>query len=208
MPDMATEQKSFKFKVVLLGEGCVGKSSLVLRFVENKFSSRHLSTIQASFQSKTINIDDCKAELHIWDTAGQEKYHALGPIYYRGSNGVLLVFDITDRRSFEKVKNWVLEIKTCLGKSAEILIVGNKTDLEDERKIARQDAEAYAETEGAIYMETSAQDNIGISEAFEALTAKMLDRARTAPTEATSANRSIRLIDDEERDGRSKRCCR
>ncbi|KAF1765637.1 hypothetical protein GCK72_005590 [Caenorhabditis remanei] len=170
MPDATAEQKQFKFKVVLLGEGCVGKSSLVLRFVENKFSSRHLSTIQASFQSKTVHIDDCKAELHIWDTAGQEKYHALGPIYYRGSNGVLLVFDITDRRSFEKVKNWVLEIKTCLGKTAEILIVGNKIDLEDERQVSRQDAEVYAETEGALYMETSAQENMGISDAFEALT--------------------------------------
>ncbi|CAL2032843.1 unnamed protein product [Caenorhabditis brenneri] len=209
MPEVAAEQKDFKFKIVLLGEGCVGKSSLVLRFVENKFSSRHLSTIQASFVSKTIHIDDCKAELHIWDTAGQEKYHALGPIYYRGSNGVLLVFDITDRRSFERVKNWVLEIKTCLGKTAEILIVGNKTDLEDERLISRQDAEVYADSENALYMETSAQDNIGIPEAFEALTAKMIEHARTAPTESAISNRSIRLIDDDEaRGSKSKGCCR
>lgn len=136
-----------------------------------------------------MNVEDCQADLHIWDTAGQEKYHALGPIYYRGSNGVLLVFDITDRKSFEKVskyfkehhwnhffkvKNWVLEIKTCLGNTAEILIVGNKIDLEEERQVTRQDAEAYAESEGALYMETSAQDNVGISDAFESLTASKL----------------------------------
>ncbi|CAP23489.2 Protein CBR-RAB-21 [Caenorhabditis briggsae] len=186
-------RKEFKFKVVLLGEGCVGKSSLVLRFVENKFSTRHLSTIQASFQNKTVQVDDCKAELHIWDTAGQEKYHALGPIYYRGSNGV---------------KNWVLEIKTCLGKTAEILIVGNKIDLDDERQVSRQEAESYAESEGALYMETSAQENRGISEAFTALTEKMIQHSRTATAEAPLSNRSIRLIDEEPlEESRRKKCC-
>ncbi|ULU05680.1 hypothetical protein L5515_014083 [Caenorhabditis briggsae] len=201
-------RKEFKFKVVLLGEGCVGKSSLVLRFVENKFSTRHLSTIQASFQNKTVQVDDCKAELHIWDTAGQEKYHALGPIYYRGSNGVLLVFDITEQRSFKKVKNWVLEIKTCLGKTAEILIVGNKIDLDDERQVSRQEAESYAESEGALYMETSAQENRGISEAFTALTEKMIQHSRTATAEAPLSNRSIRLIDEEPlEESRRKKCC-
>ncbi|CAA91296.1 Ras-related protein Rab-21 [Caenorhabditis elegans] len=207
MLETNVDQKSFKFKIVLLGEGCVGKSSLVLRFVENKFSCKHLSTIQASFQNKTVNVEDCQADLHIWDTAGQEKYHALGPIYYRGSNGVLLVFDITDRKSFEKVKNWVLEIKTCLGNTAEILIVGNKIDLEEERQVTRQDAEAYAESEGALYMETSAQDNVGISDAFESLTAKMIEHSRTRSTEPPSTNRSIRLIDNDEAE-RSKKCCR
>ncbi|CAI2341314.1 unnamed protein product [Caenorhabditis sp. 36 PRJEB53466] len=203
------ERRDFKFKVVLLGEGCVGKSSLVLRFVENKFSSIHLSTIQASFQNKTVHVDDCRAELNIWDTAGQEKYHSLGPIYYRGSSGVLLVYDITDRRSFDKVKNWVLEIKTCLGKTAEILVVGNKIDLEEDRQVSRHDAEAYAESEGTLYMETSAQENRGIGEAFEALTQKMIERARIAVAEEPTSNRSIRLIDEaDQRDGQSKKCCR
>nr|AEE62138.1 unknown [Dendroctonus ponderosae] len=84
------------FKVVLLGKGCVGKTSLVLRYVEDKFNGKHITTIQASFLNKKINIDGQRLTLAIWDTAGQEKFHALGPIYYRSANGAVLVYDITE----------------------------------------------------------------------------------------------------------------
>ncbi|CAI5441350.1 unnamed protein product [Caenorhabditis angaria] len=202
----------YKFKVVLLGEGAVGKSSLVMRYVKNKFTSRHLSTIQASFQTQKIQIDDDEVELNIWDTAGQEKYHALGPIYYRGSNGVLLIFDVTDQRSFEKVKMWVRELRATLGNSAVLMIVGNKIDMENERTVSRETAEEYAKTENAFYSETSAKENIGISTAFETLTEKMIEHnkenARNAPP---IANRSIQLIDENERNSsirtKKAKCC-
>ncbi|KAK8784590.1 hypothetical protein V5799_009044 [Amblyomma americanum] len=96
--------RSYAFKVVLLGEGCVGKTSLVLRYVENKFNDKHLSTLQASYLDKRLNIAGERVHLAIWDTAGQEKFHALGPIYYRDSNGAVLVYDITDEGSFLKVR--------------------------------------------------------------------------------------------------------
>eukprot|EP00057_Strongylocentrotus_purpuratus_P012963 XP_011667437.1 PREDICTED: ras-related protein Rab-21 [Strongylocentrotus purpuratus] len=91
------------FKVVLLGEGCVGKTSLVLRYVENKFNDKHITTLQASFLNKKLNIGGKRVNLDIWDTAGQERFHALGPIYYRDSNGAILVYDITDEDSFTKL---------------------------------------------------------------------------------------------------------
>lgn len=94
------EPEEARFKVVLLGEGAVGKSSMMLRYVENKFNPRHLSTIQASFATKKMNIDGRDVELNIWDTAGQEKFHALGPIYYRDSQGALLIYDITGYYKF------------------------------------------------------------------------------------------------------------
>jgi Ras-related protein Rab-21 len=95
--------RSHNFKVVLLGEGCVGKTSLVMRYVEDVFNTKHVTTLQASFLNKKISLAGRRINLSIWDTAGQERFHALGPIYYRASNGAILVYDITDQDSFEKV---------------------------------------------------------------------------------------------------------
>ncbi len=94
-------------QVVLLGEGSVGKTSLVLRYCKDEFNDKHLTTIQASFFAKRITVGQARVKLAIWDTAGQERYAALGPIYYRDANGALLVYDITDRQSFDRVKQWV-----------------------------------------------------------------------------------------------------
>ncbi|VDM45220.1 unnamed protein product [Toxocara canis] len=180
-------------KIVLLGEGAVGKSSLMLRYVENKFNPRHISTIQAccfylllvhpcfafffrffaSFLSKRVFVDGYVVDLNIWDTAGQEKFHALGPIYYRDSHGALLIYDITDLHSFEKVKLWVKELRRMLGDSVVLLIVGNKTDLSRNRNVEQEVAIEYAKLVGAEHCETSAKDNVGINQAFEQLTKGM-----------------------------------
>ena len=93
-----------QYKVVLLGEGAVGKTSLVLRYTQNKFNPQHDSTLQAAYTSKNLTVMNHRVQLNIWDTAGQERYHALGPIYYRESHGALVVFDITDVDSFQKAK--------------------------------------------------------------------------------------------------------
>ena len=119
------------FKVVLLGEGCVGKTSLALRFVEDTFSEKHVTTLQASFLSKKIIRKGKKiAGLSIWDTAGQERFHALGPIYYRDADGAVLVYDITDGDSFGKARNWVRELRKMLGQDIKIVLAGNKIDLD------------------------------------------------------------------------------
>uniref|UniRef100_A0A914I8I9 Ras-related protein Rab-21 n=1 Tax=Globodera rostochiensis TaxID=31243 RepID=A0A914I8I9_GLORO len=101
------EEPIKSFKVVLLGEGAVGKTSLMIRYTEDKFNDEHVSTVQAAFASKILELSGAsRAELAIWDTAGQERFHALGPIYYRDSQGALLVYDISDQKSFDRVKNW------------------------------------------------------------------------------------------------------
>ena len=120
----AAAARAYSFKVVLLGEGCVGKTSLVLRYCENKFNDKHITTLQASFLTKKLNIGGKRVNLAIWDTAGQERFHALGPIYYRDSNGAILVYDITDEDSFQKVKNWVKELRKMLGNEICLCIVG------------------------------------------------------------------------------------
>jgi len=165
---------SRNFKVVLLGEGCVGKTSLMLRYVQNQFNDKHLTTIQASFLSKKLTVDGVRVNLAIWDTAGQEKFHALGPIYYRDSNGAILVYDITDRDSFDRVQNWVKELRKMLGEGIVLVIAGNKCDLERQRVVTLEEAEAYAKTVGAQHFSTSAKLSKGVSELFLELTKQLL----------------------------------
>uniref|UniRef100_A0A915HIV0 Ras-related protein Rab-21 n=1 Tax=Romanomermis culicivorax TaxID=13658 RepID=A0A915HIV0_ROMCU len=202
-----------KFKVVLLGEGCVGKTCLVLRFVENKFASKHVSTLQAAFFTKTVDIDGKQAELAIWDTAGQERFHALGPIYYRDSQGALLVYDITDADSFQKVQIWVKELKRILGDTCKLVIVGNKSDLEKDRHVDVQEAKSYASEVGALHFHTSAKANIGVEEVFAALAAEMLKDYETksdALKRSSRRRRSIivdQAIEEASTSGQRKKCC-
>jgi Ras-related protein Rab-21 len=166
---------SARFKVVLLGEGRVGKTSLLLRYVKDSFDDRQVSTIQASYLEKRLNLGNKTINLAIWDTAGQERllfsnalavslrksihciyflpsrFHALGPIYYRDANGALLVYDITDKESFAKVKNWVKELRKIVGEDIELCIAGNKCDLEKQRQVNEDEAEAYAASVGAVH---------------------------------------------------------
>ena len=125
-----------KYKVVLLGEGRVGKTSLVRRYLENEFSDKQKSTVQANmYSTKDLQIGEHTARIAIWDTAGQERFRALGPIYYRDANGALLVYDITDAETFEKVRTWVRELRKMVGDDIRICVAGNKYDLKGKRQV-------------------------------------------------------------------------
>jgi Ras-related protein Rab-21 len=117
------------FKIVVLGEARVGKTSITLRYTLSKFDEKQVSTVDASYLEKEIEVDEAKYRLAIWDTAGQEQYHALNSVYYRDAAGAILVYDITDRDSFAKVKKWVDELKIYLPDDTPIAIAGNKCDL-------------------------------------------------------------------------------
>lgn len=205
---------NYNFKVVLLGEGCVGKTSMVLRYVEDKFNDQHIQTLQATFLNKKLNIGGKRINLAIWDTAGQERFHALGPIYYRMSNGAILVYDITDEDSFQKVKNWVKELKKMLGSEISLSIAGNKVDLEKERNVPIDVAEEYAKSVGALHFHTSAKQNVGIEELFVELTQRMMDRAQQIELQkanelnrTNSMRRNIVVVDDEEPTRNHRTCC-
>jgi len=213
--EQASGTKPFNFKVVLLGEGCVGKTSMVLRYVEDKFNDKHITTIQASFLSKKLNISGKRLNLSIWDTAGQEKFHALGPIYYRESNGAVLVYDITDQDSFQKVKNWVVELRRMLGESVTLVIAGNKSDLDKQRTVLQEDAERYAESVGAKHYCTSAKLNRGIEDMFLDLCQSMIEQSELVRNDTGNPLRSGRsgergsvvVVDDEQPSSTSKSCC-
>jgi|EP00945_MAST-04E_sp_MAST-4E-sp1_P000669 Ras-related protein Rab-21 len=155
-----------KYKVVLLGEGRVGKTSILIRFCQNNFDDRQQPTLQASYLDKKLNVDQQSVHLSIWDTAGQERFHALGPIYYRDADAALLVYDITDGDSLGRVRKWVQELKRHASSDIVMAIAGNKCDLEKRRVVKKQDALDFAKSVGATHFDTSAKLGRGLNESF------------------------------------------
>jgi len=198
------EMSGKQFKVVLLGEGRVGKTSLVLRYTQNQFDETQPSTVQASYQTKRLNLDGQSVTIAVWDTAGQERFHALGPIYYRDANGAVLVYDITDNDSFQRVQNWVKELRKMLGYDIALAIVGNKVDLERNRVVPVDKAEAYAESVGAKHFHTSAKLNKGVNEMFLDLTKRML-QSSPAPLQ-TQKSKGL-VMEDDSKAKKKEGCC-
>ena len=157
--------RGIRLKVVFLGDTAVGKSCLAVRFVRNEFFEFQEPTIGAAFLGKTINANDKRYKFEIWDTAGQERYRSLAPMYYRGAKAAVIVYDITDEDTFKGAKTWVSEIKkksnNCL-----ILLVGNKVDLTNNRKVDIHMVKEYVESNNLIYMESSAKTGLNVDKIF------------------------------------------
>ncbi|RSH78233.1 GTP-binding protein of the rab/ypt [Apiotrichum porosum] len=163
------------FKLVLLGESAVGKSSLVLRFVRDEFSDFRESTI-AAFLTQTVPLDEStNIKFEIWDTAGQERYKSLAPIYFRNANAAVIVYDITQppETSFEKAKSWVRELQRQADPSIVIMLVGNKADLTSQRKTPRALGEQFAQEEGLLFTEASAKSGDGVEAMFMEIAKKL-----------------------------------
>ena len=167
-----TEGKEYDylFKILLIGNSGVGKSSLLFRFSEDKWEKEFIPTIGVDFVSniilifykknkklKTIEVDGKKAKLQIWDTAGQERFKNIQASYYKGANGILVVYDITNKESFENLSSWLIEIEKNGNKNVYKFLIGNKNDLEDQRVITKEQGDEFASINGMDFFETSAK---------------------------------------------------
>ncbi|KAL5226124.1 hypothetical protein ABZP36_012763 [Zizania latifolia] len=161
------EKVDYVFKVVLIGDSAVGKSQILARFARNEFSIDSKATIGVEFQTRTLVIDHKSVKAQIWDTAGQERYRAVTSAYYRGALGALLVYDITKRQSFDHIPRWLDELRGHADKNIVIMLVGNKSDLEDERAVSTEDAKEFAEKENLFFLETSALQATNVENAFQ-----------------------------------------
>ncbi|KAG2180475.1 hypothetical protein INT44_003479 [Umbelopsis vinacea] len=168
---MMTAQESFnnplrKFKLVFLGEQSVGKTSLITRFMYDTFDNTYQATIGIDFLSKTMYMEDRTVRLQLWDTAGQERFRSLIPSYIRDSSVAVVVYDITNRNSFLNTAKWIDDVRVERGNDVIIVLVGNKTDLNEKREVSVDDGEKKAKEYGVMFIETSAKAGHNVKTLF------------------------------------------
>ncbi|XP_019749023.1 RAB3D, member RAS oncogene family, b [Hippocampus comes] len=170
--DAADQNFDYMFKLLIIGNSSVGKTSFLFRYADDSFTSAFVSTVGIDFKVKTV----FPALLEPDDTAGQERYRTITTAYYRGAMGFLLMYDITNQESFNAVQDWATQIKTYSWDNAQVILIGNKCDLEDDRLIPTEDGQRLAEDLGFQFFEASAKDNINVKQVFERLVDVICDK--------------------------------
>lgn len=186
----AEEDYNFVFKVVLIGESGVGKTNLLSRFTRNEFNHDSRTTIGVEFSTRTVLVGDAAVKAQIWDTAGLERYRAITSAYYRGAVGALVVFDITKHQTYDVVERWLKELYDHAEASIVVMLVGNKSDLAQEREVPTEEAKMFAENKGLLFIETSALDSTNVEEAFETV---LKGGCRRVPRWRCGAGDALRL---------------
>ena len=158
----------------MIGNSGVGKSCLLIRFTDDTFSDSYVTTIGVDFKIKTLDIEGKSCKLQIWDTAGQERFRNIISSYYRGAQGIMLVYDITDMESFQNLNTWLIEIEKNASKNVYKILVGNKCDMENERKVTVEQGKDFATQYGMKFFETSAKESTNVSDAFVAMTREII----------------------------------
>ncbi|XP_059504322.1 ras-related protein Rab-3C isoform X1 [Stegostoma tigrinum] len=186
--ETADQNFDYMFKLLIIGNSSVGKTSFLFRYADDSFTSAFVSTVGIDFKVKTVFRNEKRIKLQIWDTAGQERYRTITTAYYRGAMGFILMYDITNEESFNAVQDWSTQIKTYSWDNAQVILVGNKCDMEDERIVSVERGKQLADQLGFEFFETSAKDNINVKQTFERLVdiicEKMSESLDTDPTVA------------------------
>jgi Ras-related protein Rab-18 len=171
----------YQFKIILVGDSSVGKTSLVNRFMGFEFQENYACTINADFKIKSLNIDPTTgAELTVWDTCGQEKFRSMTRQYFKDAHGIILVYDVNNEQSFKGLSTWLNEIRNNTNKDVSIVLVGNKIDLNN-RIISKDEGNDFASKNGMMYVETSSKNGINIDVPFENLANKIIKKIRDNP---------------------------
>mmetsp|Transcript_8026 Transcript_8026/g.13868 ORF Transcript_8026/g.13868 Transcript_8026/m.13868 type:complete len:200 (+) Transcript_8026:71-670(+) len=163
-------------KVLLIGDSSVGKSCLLLRFVDDTYTESYISTIGADYKIKDLSIDNARVRLQVWDTAGQERFRTITSSFYRGSHGIMVVYDVCNKESFTNVSSWLQEVNRYAAENVTLVIVGNKSDDSAARQVSLEEGKQLASEQGIEFIETSAKLGSNVNEAFLNMAKVIKDR--------------------------------
>jgi Ras-related protein Rab-8A len=191
-------------KLLMIGDSGVGKTCLLLRYANDSFTPTFITTIGIDFKIKNIDVDGKKIKLQIWDTAGQERFRTITTSYFRGAQGIILVYDVTDRRSFESIRNWISQIQQHADMHVNKLLVGNKCDMLDEKVVSTEEGQKLAKEFGITFWECSAKTNINVEQGFVSIAREVKDRLMKDGAAGPSGN-TVRL--NRPNGSNNKKCC-
>ncbi|KAJ3228319.1 GTP-binding protein [Clydaea vesicula] len=196
-----------QIKLLIIGESGAGKSSILLRFIDDSFSHSFITTIGIDFKIKTVEIDGKLIKLQIWDTAGQERFRNITNAYYRGAMGIFIVYDVTDRKSFESLNEWKRNVEKLSTKDVTVILIGNKCDMESDRKISIEEGRAKANEFNCNFFETSSKNNIGIEEAFLTMAKDIYYRTKASEEDAIQLKKENVITLSNEKSTKTSGCC-
>jgi len=184
---------AYLLKYIIIGDSSVGKSCLLLQFADKRFKTDHDTTIGVEFGSKNVQIKNKTIKLQIWDTAGQESFRSITRSYYRGSIGALLVYDVTRRETFDGLSRWLEETKNYANDKTLIILIGNKTDLAEQREVSTEEGEKFAKERGILFMETSAKTAYNVESAFHKTAEEILNRIEKGELDPTNEAHGVKM---------------
>ncbi|XP_033733922.1 ras-related protein Rab-1A-like isoform X2 [Pecten maximus] len=182
---MDNDHYDYLFKYLLIGDSGVGKSSLLLRFADDVFSDTYIYTIGVDFKIRTVEIDSSIVRLQIWDTAGQERFKTITSSFYRGSHGIMIVYDVTDMESFQNVESWIQEVDKYGSCNSSMILVGNKSDMTGKRVVTYAMGKEYADRLGIPFVETSAKRSTNVETSFMTMASELKTKMVDGKLETT-----------------------
>ena len=195
-------------KLVILGEGRVGKTSILLQYFQNKFNEGQVSTVNPAFYEKTVKSNGKNIQLKFWDTAGQEQFNAISALYYQNAVGALIVYDVSIFETFNKVKQWVKTLQEAVGKDIIFVIAGNKFDLSNREELDKRTSEinAYCAKENCKHFYTSAKTRFQVDEAFDSLIKSVLNKVKPSGGGPKRKGKTLEIGEQKKKEKKSKFC--
>ncbi|CAK8695664.1 ras-related protein Rab-13-like [Clavelina lepadiformis] len=201
---IVSKKQEFQCKLITIGDTNVGKTCVTTRFVENKYTFDNIATIGVDFQIRFMNVKGKHVKVQIWDTAGQERFRSITTEYYRGAKGVIFIYDITDSKSFKNIKSWSKIFNQWGDKNAVKMLVGNKCDLLHERQVSKAEGKTLAKDLGMMFHETSAKDDVNVTEVFVELLGNIIDQETPFTPPQESASSTVTTLVEK---SKTKSCC-
>jgi len=196
-----------QIKLLMIGDSGVGKTCLLLRYANDSFSPTFITTIGIDFKIKNVDIESTKIKLQIWDTAGQERFRTITTSYFRGAQGILLVYDVTDRRSFESIRNWISQIQQHADVHVNKMLVGNKCDMLDDKVVSTEEGQKLADEFNIPFFECSAKNDIKVEDSFIGIARAVKDRIMAGGGPA-ARNNNVKVTANNAAGGAKKSCCK